>query len=262
MTTKVFEVDSFNEFLSSQFEERRNRNPRYSLRSFARNLGLSHSRLSEILNGQTISMSSAQAICEILHLRSVETNYLLDLVRASSGRTEKIRSEAKERVEIQKTRREFQHHKSGNFILSKWYYIGLVEFLTGTRMALPEIANTLRLSASELETAIQDLQTQGFIQRDGDEWVKVDGYLKFESAVPSQMIRDFHRAALVRAKNALEQPIEARKFLTYTMTVRKERVEEARQELETFAASFSKKFSDTQTHEGLVYSLGLQFFAY
>jgi uncharacterized protein (TIGR02147 family) len=263
---KIFEADSFNEFLNAQFEERRHRNPRYSLRSFARNLGLSHSRLSEILNGQTISISSAQAICEVLRLRPTETAYLIDLVRASSGRTEKVRAEARARLELKKMRREFQHNKSGNFLLSKWYYAALIEFLTGTHLTSPKIAETLHLSSHEFETAVQELQARGFIRReddkDGGAWIKVDGYLKFESPVPSQLVQDFHRASLSRATKALDQAIETRKFLTYVMTVRPDQIEDAREELENFAANFAKKFSDSETHEGLVYSFGLQFFAF
>lgn len=259
---KIFEADSFNDFLNAQFEERRHRNPRYSLRSFARNLGLSHSRLSEILNGQTISISSAQAICEVLHLRPTETAYLIDLVRASSGRTEKVRSEARARLELKKMRREFQHNKSGNFLLSKWYYAALIEFLTGTQLPPSRIAETLHLSSREFETAVQDLQARGFIRREDDAWIKVDGYLKFESPVPSQLVRDFHRASLSRATKALDQAIETRKFLTYVMTMRPDQIEDAREELENFAASFAKKFSDSETHEGVVYSFGLQFFAF
>lgn len=88
----------------------------------------------------------------------------------------------------------------------------------------------------------------------------MSGYLKFESPVASERIRDFHRYALARAAEGLQQPIDQRKFLTFLMTIRPESVEAARDELEAFAAQFSKKYADSETHEGAVYSLGLQFF--
>lgn len=42
----------FHELLSSEFTRRRTSNPRYSLRAFARHLGIDHSALSQILRGR------------------------------------------------------------------------------------------------------------------------------------------------------------------------------------------------------------------
>jgi transcriptional regulator with XRE-family HTH domain len=43
---------SFRKFLEHEFERRRMRNPRYSLRAFARALAVDHSSLSQFLNGK------------------------------------------------------------------------------------------------------------------------------------------------------------------------------------------------------------------
>ena len=78
--------------LSAEFAQRRARNPRYSLRAFARHLGVDHATLSQWLRGRrTISPRSAACLraslgCELVGDRSASLGpthrAILDLVRA------------------------------------------------------------------------------------------------------------------------------------------------------------------------------------
>ncbi len=54
--------------LKKELDSRKSRNPNYSLRSFARSLDISPSRLSEILSGQRMSMKTANKIATKLKL--------------------------------------------------------------------------------------------------------------------------------------------------------------------------------------------------
>ena len=61
------EVKALN-LLKKELDSRKSRNPNYSLRSFARSLDVSPSRLSEILSGQRMSLKMANKIATKLKL--------------------------------------------------------------------------------------------------------------------------------------------------------------------------------------------------
>lgn len=59
----------FESFLSREYERRRDRNRRYSLRAYARDLGCDHATLSQWIRGaRPISDQSIGAICTVLGL--------------------------------------------------------------------------------------------------------------------------------------------------------------------------------------------------
>jgi len=73
------------EFLISTFNERKDKNPRYSLRAFARSLGVSSGQLSEILSGKRpLSHKLARRISIALTLTEVEAQKLIFLVSQQS----------------------------------------------------------------------------------------------------------------------------------------------------------------------------------
>jgi plasmid maintenance system antidote protein VapI len=73
--------DTHLEILRSVFDERRRRNPRYSLRGFARHLRVDPSALSRILAGkQSVSVAVAQCMVQALGLSEEENKAFLDSV--------------------------------------------------------------------------------------------------------------------------------------------------------------------------------------
>jgi transcriptional regulator with XRE-family HTH domain len=73
------------EYLISTFNERKEKNPRYSLRAFARSLGVSSGQLSEILSGKRpLSHKLARRIAIALALTEEESQKLIFLVSQQS----------------------------------------------------------------------------------------------------------------------------------------------------------------------------------
>lgn len=82
------QTQNFRDILKAELEKRQLRNPRYSLRSFARDLGLSAPRLSDVLRGRYgLSRGVAESLAEKLKLPEEEAAYFCDLVEASHGRS-------------------------------------------------------------------------------------------------------------------------------------------------------------------------------
>src|SRR4051812_3874208 len=99
----LFDFNSVSDFLAHELDSRQQRNSNYSLRAFARDLGVSASRLSEILNSTGgLSEKTALAVALKLKLKPSEKKYWLDLVLASSARNPKVKKLARERIDAAK----------------------------------------------------------------------------------------------------------------------------------------------------------------
>ena len=85
----VYEHEDIVTFLKQVFEERKKTNYSYSLRSFARAIGMSASHLLRVMNRtKKISLNMAAKIAQQLHLSWSETNYLLLLAKLNSADSE------------------------------------------------------------------------------------------------------------------------------------------------------------------------------
>lgn len=89
----------YREMLIKELEERKKRNPSYSLRAFARYLKMSPSNLSTLLNARSgLSLQRALEIGEILGFSEEKMRYFCLLVEASDARCKKAKRMAQEQL--------------------------------------------------------------------------------------------------------------------------------------------------------------------
>src|SRR5258708_1981839 len=90
---------NYRSVLKSELETRCSRNPRYSLRAFARDLELSAPRLSGVLSGKFgLSRDAAEKIAQRLNYSKEETARFCDSVESLHARARVVRNLAKQRV--------------------------------------------------------------------------------------------------------------------------------------------------------------------
>ncbi|MEC9283196.1 MAG: helix-turn-helix domain-containing protein, partial [Bdellovibrionota bacterium] len=118
-------------FLHAELRERNLKNPRYSLRAFARDLGVSPSRLSELLRGKgQMSASFAKSIAEALGPESEKSKLFLSMVLAKKSHNLTERQLAKKKVLVWKNFAEVEELMLSEFQqMSEWYYLGIWNFL-------------------------------------------------------------------------------------------------------------------------------------
>ena len=104
--------EHFNFYIQRAFDERRQRNPKYSLRAFARDLSVSVQTLSQILKGHLgLSLSNAQSFAEKLNFSEADKRVFLALVQAKHGRTRADSLMGAERLQELKELLEFREIK-------------------------------------------------------------------------------------------------------------------------------------------------------
>lgn len=233
--------------LQDKLHQIRLRNNAYSLRAYARKLGLSPAALSEILNGRRrVSQKIADRIANALLLNPEERqkfSIAASDLKSDKKKLRKIPVESRPKVELSmdyfQAVAEWQHFA----ILS---LVETVDFQENAAW----IAKRLGISKSVASQALTRLERLEMIERTPDGKLKGTG-LNYHSPdeIASIALRRAHANNLELAKNSLEKdPLEKRDFTAVTMAIDPARLPEAkqmirqfRQEVEAFLEGGEKK---------------------
>ncbi|MGE0614229.1 MAG: TIGR02147 family protein [Bacteriovoracia bacterium] len=259
----MFEQEDYRYILKSELENRCRKNPRYSLRSFARDLGLSSARLSEILNRKAgLSGEKARVVAKSLGLNAEETDFFYNLVEAAHARSRIKRELAQARL-LKYQKNPYQNLEVDHFrAVSDWYHLALLELMTikGFRNDLKWIARSLDIQETEAKLAIERLERLELIQRKGRSWAPTDGFSTTSSAVPSEMIRKFHRQILQKALTAIDmQSMERRDLGAIVMSVKRADLPRMKAKIREFRRALNLEFGEA-VDKDRVYCFSTQLF--
>lgn len=248
--------------LRDVLEERCSRNPRYSMRAFARDLGISVSRLSHILKGRFgLSRNSAEEIAKKIGLNNQETQYFCALVESKHARAYAKKEAAKKQLEDFVDY--YQALNVDNFkVISDWYHFAIMELtlVQNFRSDTLWIAKVLGISQYEAAQAIDRLLNLELLEIEKGKLKLTGQFFAGGAGTPSEAIRKFHTQFLEKAQKALVfQSVQERDFSAVILAVDSSRVDEARQDIKKFRNKFDKKFSASDRKDS-VYGLGIQFF--
>ncbi len=260
-------ITDYRLILQKELTNRCESNPRYSLRAFARDLKLSPSRLSEVLNKkQGLSRQAAESITKILGFGDEEAEYFCDLVSIKHARSVKEREDAKIRLfkaEFEKQRDERYSLQLDSFkIISDWYHFGILELMKvkDFKHDAKWIARRLGVQGIQIELAIERLCRVGLLKIEDGRFVEMQGDGWVSGGVPSSSIRKFHRQMLEKALVAMEtQAVEERLFNTQILALRRGDLPKAFEEITEFQQKFCESLEANQKKE-VVYCISMQFF--
>lgn len=253
------------QILNEILSERKASNPSYSLRAFARDLGLSAPQLSNVMNGHRgLSPEAAETISSILSLDVRQKEIFTTSLKAKFSTRKAERVVAKAKLEDLNHESETKYLDLDLFkVISNWHHFALVELIKiarnqknqiqwfTTKLEIPE--NEVRLALGRLERLqLIEKTTKGY--RVSQETVIAD------QGLPTDAVRKFHRQLLEKSVQALAfQGPEARYGYSGIMPIKVKSVARAKKIIQKFRFDFAKEISD---HEGgeEIYGLCLQFF--
>jgi len=256
---------TYREIIREEYAQRRGRNPRYSLRAFARDLDLSPSMLSDVMNGNHgLSRAGATKVARAMNLNRSESEFFCDLVDSVDARSTTKRETAKIRLQ--------KHHKFSAFsrmeidafnFISDWYHVAILQMfdLKEFRDDPEWLAVQLGISRAEVETALARLERLGYVKTTPDGLRRLQGDLAtVGNEAPSAAIRKFHEQVIDKAKSALfTQPIAEREFSSLALCIDQADLPRAKQMLRDFQMEFALEMSRTANKNSL-YLLSLQLF--
>ena len=248
-----FSTASVAEFLKVECAKRTRRNPSYSMRAFARDIGFSPSRLSEVMNkGQGISRSSVRSICRALAIGPRLTEYLCDLADVQFGRVEAARDLAAERIARGLAEPNVYEFKSQEFqVIANWYHLAILS-LVETLDFRPDpawIAARLRIDMRVAHDAAQRLERLGLLEmKDDGTWLVVRNHTMVHDQTAPEAMREFHAQILAKAAEAITSVPREQRFLQATIAAvpaqGMEELIEAMRHFQTKVSQINSKYAD------------------
>jgi uncharacterized protein (TIGR02147 family) len=228
---------------------RQQRNPSYSMRSFARDLGISPTALSQVINARrNFSRKNMLRVANRLSFNPTETTTaLMEISPGVSALPDDNFMTLSDDI--------FQ-------FMSDWYYFAILSLAsTGSAKSDPKWISTrfgiTRLEASE---AIRRLLRLKLIQFNG-EYIETNvQQLNTTSDVPSSAVRKLQHHHLRLAQESLERdPIDLRDMTSMTMAVQLTRIPKAKKMIKAFRRKLTRYLEGHGKGEE-VYVLALQLF--
>lgn len=264
-SNQIFKITSFREILLTELQNRQKKNPNYSMRAFARDLGMKQSSLFDVLSGRIgMSVKTALKVTENFGFNPVEKQYFCDLVARHHSRSKLQRQLAEDRLKkIWSSIDQKIISDSQIQYISKWYYPVILEIagLYQGQVDITTISKHLNLDLKEIKHAVLALQKLGLLNVEGTKVSVAINYYKIEKTIPSDVIRSFHKSTLDMAKIKIEtEPLQKRKFLSTVFSVNKKDILKARQRLEELHKQFIEEFKSDQNQDA-VYALNFQYYS-
>lgn len=259
----IGKYNDYRDFLKDSLEMRIQKNARYSLRAFARDLDIAPQILSSVFkNKKGVSTSVAVKISQRLSLSEQETSYFCDLVELAHARSEASRKIAALRLTRYKKEIQFQMIQEDSFkVITDWYHYALLEltFVEGFKSDINWIAKKLNISTHEARQAIERLHRLGLLEEKNGKFKKAEAHLTTTHDVPSEAIQKFNRQILSKAADALTfQSVSERDFTTMTMAIDVKKIPEAKKRIRAFRHELTE-FLETGKREE-IYCLSMQLF--
>ncbi len=242
----MFQADKVRGLLLEEFVKAQAKNPSYSMRAYAKKVGISQTAISEIFGGKRpITKKSAEKILSGLARSPEEVSNLL------------LGSDDSSLTSYKSLDMDTFH------LISEWHYFAILSLAEtkGFQSSAAWIAERLGLTEKIVRDALARLIRLGLIESDkktgkikptGDQFAAI-------SEVATSALKKANRQNLELIEEALESiPSEKRDFTAMTLCFDPDRMDEARKLIKNFRRSFAKVME--AGHKKEVYKICVQFF--
>lgn len=230
-------------------------NPHYSLRAYARDLGVHPATLSQVIKGnRPLPLKNASEVVLKLNLGPKEKTLFLESLYQSKTSLDQIKINfSEERVMLDES-----HYK----VLAEWeHYAVLTLFDLSDFNPTPKaIARSLNLTANRTEVVLTNLSAAGLVAQDKNgKLAKAQTFVRTTEDIQSAAIRDSHKETLEMGKNKLDEvDMILRDFSSTTVAVDLEKLTEAKTIIREFRQKMSALLRDGNKTD--VYQLAIQFY--
>jgi uncharacterized protein (TIGR02147 family) len=266
MLPRVYHYTDANQFLVDAFKSKQERNPRYSLRVLARQMGFKcHSSLLLLYQGKRkIRPEHVDRISAGLKVPDSEVPFLRALVGLQNSRTEGDRQHYLEQMKALYPATDFSLIEVERFrLVSDWVHMAILEMtqLADFQPDFDWIVRRLQFAPTreQVVVAVERLFRLGLMRSEGDRWLKTNVRLTTPKDFPSESIREHHRQVLMNGARALhEQSVDERVFNSCAMTIDASKLAQAKDLIAKFRTEMAKLMEKSPGDE--TYQLTVGFF--
>lgn len=249
-TTNCYYINRIKEDLSL----RQRSNPHYSLRAYARDLGLHSSSLSQVLQGKrSLPIKNSLEVVKKLGLTPKERTLFLESLYKKKTSIDDI--------EIDQNDSRFILDESYHKVIAEWeHYLVLDLFdLHDFEFSIAEVAQRLGITENRAEVVVNNLLTSGLLSNTDGVLKKEHEYIRTTEDVKSQALKEAHIEALELGKQKLDEvEVELRDISLMTIAMDTEKLPEAKVIIREFRQKMMALLRDGKKNE--VYQLAIQFY--
>ncbi len=240
--------ESFRLFLQEELTRRCAKNPRYSLRTFAKVLDIQAPTLSHILRGQ----------------RKITSQLQQNLAKALDLSDKDLKQIRKQNQARHKDHEDYMQLQKDQFaLISEWYYFAILELLQvdGFQKNNRWIAKSLGLSISEVNIAMERLFRLKLIEvHDDGSWTAKSAHTTLGTEKTSQALRQLQKKFLEKSMDALNQvDVKLRDHSGITMSIDTSDIPSIKEKIQKFRRELCE-FAERHPGRQQVYQLSISFF--
>lgn len=251
MNSKNYYVNKLREVLT----QKQSHNSSYSLRAFARDIGIHSSTLSSILNDKrSLPAKMAAEVADKLKLSSKERTLFLESIHGSKASLDDIK--------IQEEDNRYILDESFANVLAQWEHYTLLTLfdLTNFTPTIDEISTRLGLSLDRTEEVVENLLACNLINIDEKGILqKTHARVRTTEDVSIKALRDSHLENLEIGKIKLDEiDVTLRDFSSITLAIDPEKIDEVKTLIREFRQKISVYLENGNKTE--VYQMAIQFY--
>lgn len=249
--------------LRNALQKHKNKNRRASMRTFAKEIKISVSTLSEVFNEhKNFSLATATRIANTLNLNRLEKDIFVTSVKASKPGSERKSAE----IRLQKLLSKRQAHQIQSHEISQinhWHYLAILDLIALGVQTASALASRLGLETIQVQRYLKTLEHLNWVKQNNSTYL-----LQIQSSntiddTPSLAIKQYHQSILTQAQKTLEETeVDSREFQSVILTVNSKKIAAAKEKIRKFVDEFCDEFSSIQLDPKIddVFQLGLQYF--
>lgn len=246
------------EFLRNIFLDRKSRNTSYSTRAFARDLAISQSLLSLIMNGKrSLTVKQATKMSLLLELpKNIAEKFIYSSVielPENSISLKHLKDSKHKDFEIERFK-----------TLGSWYHVAILDLTTTKDFKENSVWISRRLGISPIEVtdALSRLISLGLLERIENQLIKTNNRIYFATKRSEPAVRKFHKQMISKAIDQLELTddvsFQARQISSMTMAIPKQLWPEAQSRIQKFQQELAAFLGQGECDE--VYQMNIQMF--
>lgn len=204
-------MEPIRNLLESEFKKRKERNANFSLRSFARWLGVSPAQLSQMMSGKRpVTLKTMKKISDRLGLSPMQSKKLMIALMKSEEPKEIMK-------EIKKTQLKEDQFR----LIADWYHLAILSLshLNEVQADSRWVARRLGISFEEANQALLRLERMGLLEIK-PKFKQISEPFEVVSDLPSEAIRKYHKQNLslaIEKVDTVENPL--REFQSLSIPV-------------------------------------------
>ncbi|MGE3609534.1 MAG: DUF4423 domain-containing protein [Bacteriovoracaceae bacterium] len=241
--------------IKEEFSRKQRTNAQYSLRAYARDLGMHPSTLSQVMKGnRPLPLRNSPGVINSLKLGPKDkTLFMESLYR---------RKTSLDNIEIEPLDERFMLDESYYKTLAEWEHFAVLELyeIANFKATTEDIAKKLKITLNRAEVVVNNLLNSGLLKIDeAGNLERTHSAVKTTEDVKSQALIESHKETLTMGINKLEEvEIELRDFSSTTVAIDLEKLMEAKTIIREFRQKMSALLKDG--HKTDLYQLAIQFF--